>query len=565
MKGIPLPAQSPRPFALPDEIWEVILDILSYDHSSLANLALVSPEANLLAKSRQFCSVRLTYSDQTIEFLLHTVEQAVKLTFSARNPPLGRFIREIIVKTNPHHIAQRHKFGTCLSSSIHGLDADELFERIQEGEQFYLEDYIGCISHLVEMGALPNLYCFDWRDKITVPVSLILSILESPAKEIKLACSIDGNVCSILDSSFHRSRDIRHLTFHSLSLLECSSFLKLVAPTIESLSLDIEIAPFSTRATDFSKIFCQAKQSQTYYCPRLKTLHIGAKIACPNLSTLMTSPVLHALIIENSQSLPFTSSSSLCHVSSNAMLSLREFICRSPDIPMARIEPFLLVNPQLTKIAISVNNVKMALAIMARNMSQIISLSIESSCSDIDSESLGVLAQLTTLRQLHLSLQLHGAPVYWDAETVGANLARLVQLRRLALSRDTFQRLGAAITESSNYYHPTDINEEEIEMAKKRPHLDGEINYRKLSPRRIFEIAHRNRMLDLAEFYASKIRALEFVFVGQRAIEIVKRGSTIISDKKKVEAQVVTKSRSDLQRYIRYMWGHPLETWSWDN
>lgn len=96
---------------LPIEIIGVILQWITPD--SLASLALVNHDCLQLARSRQFASIQLDYSDSTLGLLKKLQEEGRQRSASPStmtSQSLGACVRRITVATHPAWVSHRHGF-----------------------------------------------------------------------------------------------------------------------------------------------------------------------------------------------------------------------------------------------------------------------------------------------------------------------------------------------------------------------------------------------------------------------------------------------------------------------
>lgn len=112
------PTSNARLFKLP---LELLSKVLYVPDDSLASLALVNTDCRQLARSRQFASVVLDYSDISLELARHLALEAVeRVSNQGRTlfPSLGACIRHLTIRTCPGWVRERHGFQ---SEAIQGL------------------------------------------------------------------------------------------------------------------------------------------------------------------------------------------------------------------------------------------------------------------------------------------------------------------------------------------------------------------------------------------------------------------------------------------------------------
>ncbi|KAJ2896633.1 hypothetical protein MKZ38_005391 [Zalerion maritima] len=447
MNGKSLPRTCNSFLSLPDTAWDMILECLRDDSTALANLAQTNSRCNLLAKSAQFCTIHLTYSDNTIELLTFIAESTLHQQEQRRqghhpDPTLGAFVREIVVRTNPDHIASRHKFGTChYPAHSDGLDPVELSDRIQCGDDFYFEDYIGCISYVVEMGAVPNLFTFDWRDRVTIPQTLVQSLLKSPMKDLKLGGFVNLIVPKSHDEErTHCAPELRHLILHGITEPEDSieksphydHLLAIAAPTLETLC-------FSRKPRTSSGDIFYNRSLQPEF-PNLRTLMIGTPLSEMSTTSLFCAPKLHTLIIDGLNTIAYNQAGHLGSI--GHIPTLKTLICRR-KIQGGRTEipEFLAKNPQITKLVLQTSHLDEVLQVLVNQFHELKSLSLTTHASgSLTVEHASLLSELKSLEQLHLSVNPEGELMTYDHDLLMQNLQHLPRLRKLAFTQDTFQR-----------------------------------------------------------------------------------------------------------------------------
>ena len=156
------PPRSTAPLLrLPVEILAIILSYIEPD--SLATFALVNQDCLQLARSRQFVSIRLDYSDASLGILEKLSAERAQLAESTEYRPfplLGPCVRRVTVATNPGWV--NHRFGIGLM--------DETFLALPEATRSKLLDdaavtffgsYIGRIPERLNRDVTPHLELLD--------------------------------------------------------------------------------------------------------------------------------------------------------------------------------------------------------------------------------------------------------------------------------------------------------------------------------------------------------------------------------------------------------------------
>ncbi|KAI5862257.1 hypothetical protein GGS23DRAFT_597868 [Durotheca rogersii] len=213
----------------------------------------------------------------------------------------------------------------------------------------------------------------------------------------------------------------------------------------------------------------------------------------------------------------------------------------------------------------------------------------------VPAASLRALGRLPALEQLSLRA---GVSVGWraqwlvDHDALRASLAGLTRLRRLALSRDTYAVVVSEEEEEEEgeqqeveeYYTNRRVGAREFADAAARPELDGgggcgdgnddddddddavayvadeDDGYMvRASLGRVWERAHRNRMLTEAERYAAALPSLEWAYLGQRPMEIVEEQEMEGGGERRKRARPTTRHRDDCYALLEEMFGMPAE------
>lgn len=144
------------------------------------------------------------------------------------------------------------------------------------------------------------------------------------------------------------------------------------------------------------------------------------------------------------------------------------------------------------------------------------------------------MSQIKSLQKLKLGAGVtSGWQCQWlvDHESVARILRPLQNLQVLAFYRDTYQTLGDSDPDVEDYYMRRTLTDAVRAIASERLEHDAVSEQRvaevrgsnpsnSILHRETWERAHRNRMLNYAEGYASVLQALETIVCGQRPIAI---------------------------------------------
>lgn len=128
---------------LPFEILGVILHHV--EPASLASLALISRDFRQLARSRQFASIQLDYSDASFALITALAvegQQGAKNEGFTESPSLGACIRRITVATHPGWVSHRHHI--ALDEDFAALEEAVQTARLEKASERYF-DYYGCL------------------------------------------------------------------------------------------------------------------------------------------------------------------------------------------------------------------------------------------------------------------------------------------------------------------------------------------------------------------------------------------------------------------------------------
>ncbi|KAL7817983.1 hypothetical protein V8C44DRAFT_209232 [Trichoderma aethiopicum] len=192
-----------------------------------------------------------------------------------------------------------------------------------------------------------------------------------------------------------------------------------------------------------------------------------------------------------------------------------------------------------------------------------------SNIASISAESLAAIGRIMSLEQLHLTAgEIYGNRHQWliDHKVVRSSLRGLAKLKRLAFSRDTYSKIGISFGTVENYYDYRWTSPELEEIAMERPYLDrrrktvnkydgptedDELFYSlKLGETRLWECAHRNRMLREAERYLRVLPSLEWICCGQRPMGF---RNVQTSEGKRRIAMPLTRERDTCSTFLRRM------------
>jgi hypothetical protein len=514
-----LPRSNASFFKVPSE---VLADIVEYlDYQSLASLALVNRDCQQLARSRQFASVLLDYSDASISLIKKLKlegEDRLKSPHGVPSQPtIGACIRRITLATNATWISHRH--GINLREDPDGEDQEKikaLRKRIADGSQFFFNEYLpSVVSLLTSPAILPHLELFDWEDKIVIPRYCLEALARSSIKHLKL-------YRVLIDEEFELP-DIRtssgwpllslHMELHwnvfgsnasgSLSRL-CASILRLCAPTLVSLnwenSIDRSVHTFITDCMDPPQF------------PRLRQLRLGhTKFSDPQSIDALLGGSLVSLTVDTERT-PFHTQ---CFRNRGTIRSLETFVWETFHIKDNHDLAFLRANSQLSKLSVlhpapPVLLDTQVIPLLASDFGNLRSLCLVWEDVKIPESSLKIIGTLKTLEQIHLSAgEQSGWRHDWliDHEAMRSSLRSLPHLKKVAFSRDTYDN-GLEWSEISHYYVDRYF-EASVALEEEGNVLTGN------SRNAVWDRVHRKRMLGEAAEYLEALPKLEWLYFGQ--------------------------------------------------
>ena len=226
---------------------EIIGEILQYvPQDSLAQVALVNRDFQQLARSRQFASVRLDYSDATLELVEKLVAEERERPANSealQSRSIGPCIRRVAVATNPEWIVRRHDLKLEDLEHLPYLREDR---RMKDASAAFFGCYVPRLLSLLP--TLPNLERLDWEDNFGLPQSFFNSLACLHIRHLKLSRPS-------LEDEFHLAQPnaygngawplrTLHLELkldfgcsnHTSTLVLCANLLRSCASTLEELA-----------------------------------------------------------------------------------------------------------------------------------------------------------------------------------------------------------------------------------------------------------------------------------------------------------------------------------------
>ena len=435
---------------------------------------------------------------------------------------------------------------------------------------------------------MPHLEAMTWNDPFSVDGEFFYSITRAPLQHLKLARTpIEASY--IMESpltpasfplrSFHldvRSA-IRPGEEDDISPF-VGSFLRLCAPTLETLhfsAIRVMGKPISFSAPTFPRLrylSLQALDTTTnvllgFLRAPLRMLslsYVRCRTDGQDIAVCEQIRDLETLVLPENPAAFATFLSNHTHVQKLCVDRSRPEVLDRQIIPLLSGGNFT----RLTSLSISWDGPGMAEETRPH-------------IATVAASSLAAIGTISSLQQLRLCAgQEFGWRCQWlvDHDNLRTNLRGLQDLRKLALSRDTYP-IGA-YPDVEEYYSAQAFFEEHEDMARERPALDvpedwlasqleagedrdelidsyyGQLS---MSSKEIWELAHRNRMLREAERYATIFPKLEWIFCGQRPMSIETSSN---SDRPVRTAVPLNKERDTCTTLMRQMFAMSL---GWDD
>ncbi|CAG9975165.1 unnamed protein product [Clonostachys byssicola] len=538
-------ADQSRLLSLPAEILASIVDMLSA--SDLASLALVNSDCQHLARSGQFSDIHFDYSQRAqslAEHLLSDVTHVIN-NKGTKRISIGSCVRRVTFASNPNNVSQCHPE---ILSDESDFRSDE--ENCAIHKTAYVHYRHVQVSSLAAVSALtmPNLEVLKWGDDFLINEDFFKLISLSSAQHVildwlrlrrpiplrPLVAPTGWPLRKLdLDMSLPRESDGKPV---GVGFYE--DFLRLCAPTLESLKLNERDSRVS------QMVFFKDQNPPSF--PRLRDLRL--RVLDPPtsfLSLFMDSPV-RSLEIPQEIRHP----NSMAAMIGDGFRDLETLAV--PDLPFKdtlseEIARFLQEHKKIQKLCVHENNYVVGsrahldhyiIPVLAKGGFECLtSLSLhwfgafdetQTRVVHVPEASLAVVSQITSLQKLKLGAgETSSARPLWlvDHESVARLLRPLQNLQVLAFYRDTYQSLGYGDPDVEDYYTRQTLTEAMWAIASERPEFDAAsvqriIEDNSILHHEIWERAHRNRMLNYAEGYASILPALETMVCGQLPMAI---------------------------------------------
>ncbi|KAL8778701.1 MAG: hypothetical protein Q9213_007288 [Squamulea squamosa] len=537
-----LPASNAKLLYLPTEILALVVEAIP--QGSLGPFALVNSDCRQLARSRQFASLLFDYSFQTWNILQKLGKESIEHASAYNNGKtkklaLGPCIRRLTVATSPTWLERMYRIE--LSDEFQELPEVEKSRRMTDASKQYFGVYIPTIEHILkDRATLPHLELLDWEDHVPVHPSLFDAIVNSSIRHFK-AFRVQVGQPAVIDPPRSHPRGLWPLQTLHLEVVApfheykmdltslCICLLHHCSATLKSLTWASRrnASPISTDQHGPFPSF-----------PSLRHLRIGhLKLADSHLLRELVHDELISLDVD-------TKSYQTFFDHRGRVPGLQVFVWDTPHIELSDPMAFLEDNPQLSKLSAPFPMPRLVLEerilpLLAGSFSNLKSLSLlwAEEEKDISVQSLELISRLTSLEQLHLSA---GTQWGWhndwliDHEKMRHHLSRLLLLKKLALSRDSYS--NGIFNTCERYY---------VDGWFERDNI-ADTNY----TRENFEEDHRTRILHEAGLYIEVMPHLEWLYVGQIPMAIKQNSGT---EKKHIEP--LTSERDDCWTLLRDMFG----------
>ncbi|MCJ1395476.1 hypothetical protein MMC18_008362 [Xylographa bjoerkii] len=399
-------------FNFPIEILGLILQNITQD--SLPCLALVCRDCRQLARSRQFATVYLKYSDIGIELVAKLLSEGRERALNGGQtllPSVGACIRQIFVRT----AQKQDDIGNCrtvYSPKLTALEGINKAYFVVDDSGFY-DDYILAVQELMSNhNILPHLSLLSWTEKVIIPPSVLSGLASSSIQHLTLdRVFVQENVTVELPSVLaSRGWPLRTLIVGHYrkrdSMMEgtasqlWTSMLHLCSATLESLTWRPGRLPGSLQ----SRCCSETDIPETLHFPRLRYLRLGnLDLRDSSLLRALVSGSLHALELE----LDFDSMVQQFFQKCGSIPSLDTLVWYTYPVKETYLLDFLRVNSQLSKLDVPFPHKeifleKQLLPLLASSFPGLTSLSLSWDQNYISLSALETISTLHTLKQICL-------------------------------------------------------------------------------------------------------------------------------------------------------------------
>ena len=501
------PVSTSRLFRLPYELIDRIL--LSLPQASLAQLAFVNSDCRQLARSRQFVSLCLDYSDKAIQIVSLLMREGLERgSFNGHTSKLalGPCIRHLALATQSGWITHRH--GVAFNEGFTSKPREIVNKICRKASDMFFGSYLSSIVSLLgSRTTMPHLQYFDLEDSIVLQPSFFDALVNSSIQHIKLD-RIKVDKAFVIPPPL--SQPSKSWPLQSLQLdvhpamgdpdidvsRLCTSLLHACAPTLENLTWGSCTAE-NVRTDGLA-------QSPPY--PSLRRLRM---FILPLQDDALLSRLLHDNLQCLQSDLGRTPAMKSFFETRGNIPALETLIWDDIKSHKTQSLPFLQANPQLKKFSSPQETSPPLLEthilpMFQHSFTRLTSLSLTWEQSYIPSTAVEMIAGLATLEQLHLSA---GVQIGWrhnwliDHDMMREYLSKLPRLKKIAFSRDSYSNGLDEEDAEVSYYETKILKPENLSDSK---WTDGK-----------FEIEHRWRMVREALKYIRKVPKLEWFYFGQ--------------------------------------------------
>ncbi|CZR53424.1 uncharacterized protein PAC_03302 [Phialocephala subalpina] len=493
LEGKPLSSNTCRLFQLPFEILSDIMRCI--DHESLANLAPVNSDSRQLARSMQFVSVVLDYSEESrslISILLKESEERIARG-NTRQPSISACIRRMTIRTNPYHLSNRHQIE--ISDEFMNLDEQTQAARQEDACRSYYDTYLRDIALLLaNPKSLPYLDLLNWQDASPLPPLLLDNLTNTRFQHLRLNRVPVTGYHEIKPSVTGSAWPLRSLI---LSMKPIFKLLKTGLTAKQGISI-LQQYIASVPYTDESVI-------RDFLQSPLETLVIATR---------------SKNYVEN------------CMAERGCISTLRTFVCKTRR-PGSATFKFLRANPQISTLCFpywlseEIVNQEL-LPMLSSSFDRLTSLSIswEQEKTPIDNTALGFIGTLKSLEQVHFAAGQEGGRQDWlvDHKNMRHWLAQLPKLRKVAFSRDSYTPLNPRFNSAEfiEFYYEDRYPDLRYSGGPFQPH-DREERYR------VWEEQHQGRILHEAQKYVEILPKLEWIYFGQLPMRVVGESREVVT------------------------------------
>ncbi|KAL8668042.1 MAG: hypothetical protein Q9202_000020 [Teloschistes flavicans] len=503
------PPRSSAPLLnLPFELLGTILEHIPPE--SLSSLALVNHDCQQLARSRQFASVQLDYSNASLGLLAKLLEEGRQCSDGETNMPtshIGTCIRRITVATYPGWIVARH-----------GIDLDDGFSQLAEGEQtermvtaahLFFKVYVPKIEAILDRQILPNLELLYWEDAVTLPRSFFQRLAHSTIKHLKIRrAKIDeefaiefrepGTAIGWPLRTLHLEIAPNFWVPEDISTYSlCESILRLCSRTLEDLTL----------------IPMNGEEEYAFTGNNIPQFPSLRRLCTHNAKSSMLEVLVHDDLRYLNIELGLDAVRTDFLGRRGNIPSFESFIWY-PSSENTIPDRFLRANRQIQTLAFTSAFSEIIIEsrifpIICPNFTNLTSLQLKWTCTFIPVSAQQQISLLKSLKQIHLSAGNHfGWQRDWliDHNSLRQNLCTLPLLEKMAFSRDSYPTGFPWLSHESYYSHSS------------YPDTSSEFSAK-------WERSHRRRMIFEANKYVNVMPALRWMYFGQlpMSVEVLDR------------------------------------------